>query len=161
MYASTYTSLCIHHGSWYIIQMHLCVSKCVSPLMKSSTSLSTLGKYALAVYPFTLHSVFARPPSCISVVYLTSVSSHVNAACVCVTDGLCVCFHRAPAFPACTQHAHLCDSGSVSPSAQSWFLGAAQFLALSASLVTGLAACIFPLKERSLGPLCRLKSCNL
>lgn len=145
----------------YYTNAPLCVSKCVSPLKKSSTSLSTLGKYALAVYPFTLNSVFAHPPSCISAVYLTSVSSHVNAACVCVTDGSCVCFHRAPAFPACTQHALLCDSGSVSPSAQSWFLGAAQLLALSASLVTGLAACVFPLKERSLGPLCRLKSCNL
>lgn len=137
------------------------MSKCVSPLAKSSTSLSTLSKHALAVYPFILNSVFAHPHSRISAVCLTSVSSHVNAACVCVTDGLCVCFHRAPAFPACTQHAHLCDSGSVSPSAQSWFLGAAQLLALSASLATGLAACVFLLKERSLGPLCRLKSCNL
>lgn len=137
------------------------MSKCVSPLIKSNTSLSILGKYVLAVYPSLLNSVFAHPHSCISAVYLTSVSSHVNAACVCVTDGLCVCFHRAPAFPACTQRAHLCDSGSVSPSAQAWFLGAAQLLALSASLVTGLAACVFPLKERSLGPLCRLKSCNL
>lgn len=154
-----------HYAStWVLIEYTnapLRVSKCVSPLAKSSTSLSTLSKHALAVHPFILNSVFAHPHSRISAVCLTSVSSHVNAACVCVTDGLCVCFHRAPAFPACTQRAPLCDSGSVSPSAQSWFLGAAQLLALSASLATGLAACVFPLKERSLGPLCRLKSCNL
>ena len=154
-----------HYAStWVLIEytnVPLRVSKCVSPLAKSSTSLSTLSKHALAVHPFILNSVFAHPHSRISAVCLTSVSSHVNAACVCVTDGLCVCFHRAPAFPACTQRAPLCDSGSVSPSAQSWFLGAAQLLVLSASLATGLAACVFPLKERSLGPLCRLKSCNL
>lgn len=154
-----------HYAStWVLIEYTnapLRVSKCVSPLAKSSTSLSTLSKHALAVHPFILNSVFAHPHSRISAVCLTSVSSHVNAACVCVTDGLCVCFHRAPAFPACTQRAPLCDSGSVSPSAQSWFLGAAQLLVLSASLATGLAACVFPLKERSLGPLCRLKSCNL
>lgn len=147
--------------------MHLCVYLSVSTRswiaihVCTSSSLSIPGKYALAVYSFICTSVFAHPCSCISDVYLTSVSSHVNATCVCVTDGLCVCLHRAPAFPACTRHAHLCESGSVRPSAQSWFLGAAQLLALSASLVTGPAACVFPLKERSLGPLCRLKSCNL
>lgn len=114
------------------------------------------------VYPFTCASMRAHSYLCISSVYLTSASNHVNAAVFVVTDVWCVRFCTAPAFPACTQHARLCDWDSVSPSAQSlWSLGAAQLLALSASLVTRLAGCIFPLKERSLGPPCGLKSCNL
>ena len=114
--------------------------------------------WTILIFPGQDIHLHAHARSCTSGVYLTLVSISANAAWVCVTDGLCVCFHGAPAFPACSQPAHLCHSGSVSPLPQLRFLGAAQLLALSASLVTRSEACNFPLKERSLRPPCRLES---